>query len=97
MCCTRSRCNTNWFKFIIRSLSTVRKDVKLSIFEEYRENNIDKEKYYEIAMTLDRINDQARREGFRKSYSYIINSMMLDPAQRIVLKLCLKKKKEQMQ
>ena len=81
-------------KALVRALSSIRKEVKTEILEEYKINHIDKMLYNEIAITLDKINDGVRRSSGKKDYSYIINWMMSDTAHRIMLKICLQKKKQ---
>ena len=81
-------------KALVRALSSARKDARIGIFEDYRIHNIDKMKYYEIAITLDKLNDQVKKNESKKDYVSILNWMMSDLAHRIVLKNCLKTKKE---
>ena len=81
-------------KALVRSLSTIRKEVKSEIFEEYKIQSIDKSKYFEIAMSLDKINDSLKANAKEKNYGPIINDMINEPAYRIVLKKCLERKKD---
>ena len=80
-------------KALVRALSTLRKEVKSEIFEEYRLQNIERHKYNEIAMTLDSINNIIRKNNGKKDYACIINWMISDSAHRIVLKNCLEEKR----
>lgn len=81
-------------KALVRALSTLRKGVKAEIFEEYRLQNIERNKYNEIAMTLDNINSMIKKSNGKKDYAYIINWMISGQAQRIMFKTCLQKKKK---
>ena len=50
-------------KALVRALSSIRKEVKTEILEEYKINHIDKMSYNEIAITLDKINDGGNKRG----------------------------------
>ena len=80
-------------KCIVRCLTTLRKQVEASIFQEFDRKQIDREKYYEISNALDEMNGVEKKSGAKKDYSTIINCMICNPAHRIVLKNCLEQKR----
>ena len=81
-------------KALVRSLSTMTKEVKDKILEEFKKLSIDKHEYDEILKGLEQMDVLEKNEKSKKDYANIINYMMSHQSHRVVLKNCLKKKKE---
>eukprot|EP00826_Nyctotherus_ovalis_P052052 TRINITY_DN6555_c0_g1_i10.p2 TRINITY_DN6555_c0_g1~~TRINITY_DN6555_c0_g1_i10.p2 ORF type:complete len:168 (-),score=54.50 TRINITY_DN6555_c0_g1_i10:1233-1736(-) len=81
-------------KAIVRALSTLRREVRAKIFENYQLLNIERNKYNEIGMAIDSFNSQIKKHRNKRTYAHMMNWMISDKAHRIVLENCLEEKQK---